>query len=223
MARPGPGDSPLQGEISGQIPGILEQDWGCGQTWGYPVHDTARSCGLVGVSPGGALKGIKLGPVHQVEVRRSTRRKKSVQAYREGNKTVVMVPAHFTKSQEEQVVAEMLAKLDRSERKRKAGIDLMARSSHLNQRFLNRQAIPVQVSWVSNQNTRWGSCTSSDRTIRVSDRMIGMPLWVIDYVLLHELAHLIEPNHSPRFHALVNQFPDAARAQAFLDGYSFGR
>ena len=64
------------------------------------------------------------------------------------------------------------------------------------------------MRWVSNQNSRWGSCTSVDRSIRLSDRLKGMPEWVVDYVLLHELAHLIEPNHSKRFWALVEAYPE---------------
>jgi len=76
------------------------------------------------------------------------------------------------------------------------------------------------VRWVSNQRTRWGSCTIDDASIRLSDRLQGMPEWVIDYVLLHELAHLLEPSHGPEFWELLAPYPDLEQAKGFLDGWS---
>ncbi|MET1062604.1 MAG: M48 family metallopeptidase, partial [Aeromicrobium sp.] len=68
---------------------------------------------------------------------------------------------------------------------------------------------------------RWGSCSSGDRSIRLSHRLRGMPPYVVDYVLVHELAHLIEANHSRRFWALVDAFPHATQAKGFLEGVSW--
>ena len=159
----------------------------------------------------------------EIEVRRSSRRKKTAQGYREAGKTIIIIPAHYTQRQERECVLELTAKLDRSEKLRSLKSDLNKRSHELNQLYFGGLATPKEVTWVSNQNTRWGSCTHEDRTIRISDRLIPMPSWVIDYVLVHELAHLIEPNHSKRFHELVAQYPHVAKAQGFLEGYSFGR
>jgi predicted metal-dependent hydrolase len=88
----------------------------------------------------------------------------------------------------------------------------------LSRRFLAGLAVPSSVRWVSNQGSRWGSCTPVDGSIRLSDRLSGMPEWVVDYVLVHELAHLLEIGHGPRFQALVSHYPKAERARGYLLG-----
>ena len=68
--------------------------------------------------------------------------------------------------------------------------------------------------------TRWASCTPAERTIRLSRALQEMPVWVQDYVLLHELAHLIESGHGPRFWRLLESYPRTERARGYLDGVS---
>lgn len=158
----------------------------------------------------------------EVEIRRSARRRRTVRAYREGDKTIVLMPAHLTRAQEAEHVRDLVQRLDRRE-KRTAPSDaaLLQRATDLSTRWLDGRAVPASVRWVTNQSSRWGSCTSVDRSIRLSHRLQGMPDEVIDYVLLHELAHLIEANHSKRFWALLSDFPHAERARGFLDGVSW--
>jgi predicted metal-dependent hydrolase len=76
------------------------------------------------------------------------------------------------------------------------------------------------VRWSAIQQSRWGSCTPTDRSIRISDRLRGVPQWVLDYVLVHELAHLLIIDHRPEFWALVQRYPRSERARGFLDGLS---
>ena len=83
------------------------------------------------------------------------------------------------------------------------------------------RARPASVRWVGNQVSRWGSATPAHGSIRLSDKLKGMPEWVVDYVLLHELAHLLEASHNARFWALLAVYPDLARAKAFLQGVAF--
>jgi predicted metal-dependent hydrolase len=157
------------------------------------------------------------GPV--VEVRRSRRRRSTVAAYREDDRVVVMIPARMSRAEEQEWVATMLARLERSERRRRpSDATLMRRARDLNARYLDGAATPGTVRWVDNQNSRWGSCTPADRAIRLSRRLEGMPAWVIDYVLVHELAHLIEVGHTARFWRLVDRYPKAERAKGFLEG-----
>ena len=159
------------------------------------------------------------GPEPVVEVRRSRRRRSTVAAYREDDRVVVMIPARMSRAEEQEWVATMLARLERSEKRRKpSDAALMRRAKDLNAKYLDGEATPGTVRWVDNQNSRWGSCTPADRAIRLSRRLQGMPSWVIDYVLVHELAHLLELGHTQRFWALVDRFPKAERATGFLEG-----
>lgn len=154
-----------------------------------------------------------------VEVRRSRKRRRTVAAYREDDRVVVMIPARLSAKEEREWVATMLERLERSEaRRRPSDARLKRRAAELSNRYLGGLAEPETVRWVDNQNSRWGSCTPSDRSIRLSRRLQGMPSWVIDYVLVHELAHLIEAGHTAAFWAWVDRYPKAERAKGFLEG-----
>jgi len=155
----------------------------------------------------------------EVEVRRSHRRTRTVSAYRKDGKVIVMIPARFTRAEETQWVDTMLGKLARSEQRgRRTDEHLERRARELSREYLRGSVQPASVRWVSNMTTRWGSCTTGDGTIRLSDRLRTMPGWVIDYVLLHELTHLVEPGHNARFWRFVDQFPKAERAKGYLEG-----
>ncbi|WP_426244950.1 SprT-like domain-containing protein [Nocardioides sp. LHG3406-4] len=161
------------------------------------------------------------GQEPEVEVRRSARRRRTVSAYRDGDRIVVLIPATMSKRDEASWVAKMIARLDRAEaRKRPSDDQLMTRARQLNDEIFGGLAMPDSVRWVDNQRSRWGSCTPGDKSIRLSERLQGMPTWVIDYVLVHELAHLLEPGHDARFWAWVDRFPRAERARGYLTGWS---
>jgi predicted metal-dependent hydrolase len=159
-----------------------------------------------------------------VEVRRSRRRTRTVTAWREGGVTVVSIPARFTRAQEREWVDKMLHRLAaQDERRRPSDTVLQQRAMELSRQYLGGRAVPASVSWSSRQGKRWGSCTTVDRTIRISDRLQGMPRWVLDYVLMHELAHLLHPGHDARFWAEVERYPHTERARGFLDGYAYAQ
>jgi predicted metal-dependent hydrolase len=157
----------------------------------------------------------------EVEVRRSKRRRRTVSAYRDGDRVIVLIPASLSRKEEAEWVETMIARLERSEKRRKpSDDDLMKRAKGLSDRYLGGLALPDSVRWVDNQEARWGSCTPGDRSIRLSGRLQGMPSWVIDYVLMHELAHLFEASHNAKFWAWVDRFPQAERAKGYLAGWS---
>ena len=160
----------------------------------------------------------------EVEVRRSVRRRRTVSAYRDGQRIVVLIPARFTRAEEAQWVATMVARLDtgvsRGTRRTASDAALMRRAGELSAEYLDGRARPVSVRWVATMRTRWGSCTPTERTIRISEKLRGMPSWVQDYVLLHELAHLLVRGHDADFWALVGRYARSERARGYLDGVS---
>jgi predicted metal-dependent hydrolase len=151
-----------------------------------------------------------------VEVTRSARRRKTVQARLVGDTLHVSIPARLTKAEEARWVAEMVQRLERRQGagRVKSSEDLVARAAALSTRYgLPR---PASIRWVGNQNARWGSCTPEDGSIRISRKLAGEPSWVLDYVIVHELAHLEVAGHGPAFWRLVQRYPRAERAKGFL-------
>lgn len=147
-----------------------------------------------------------------VEVVRSTRRSKTVSADVVDGRIRVRVPAWLSAEDEARHVSALVARIQRKHRS--DHIDLDARATLLAAR--HGLPTPHSVRWSDRQNARWGSCSVASGDIRVTRRLAEWPTWVLDYVLVHELAHLAVPDHSPAFHALVEQYPLAERAKGFL-------
>jgi predicted metal-dependent hydrolase len=164
--------------------------------------------------------------VAEIEVRRSARRRRTVSAYREGPRIVVLIPARFSRREEADWVGRMVRDVEaREERARRRGPGssdeaLLSRAAELNRRYLDGLAVPASIRWVDTMTSRWASCTTVDRTIRMSSRLRDFPPWVVDYVLLHELSHLLVPGHGPEFWALASRFERTERARGFLEGHS---
>lgn len=152
-----------------------------------------------------------------VEIVTSRRRRKTVQASIVNGVIRVQAPASMSKRELNEHVQYLVARLER--RYRSESVDLEARAQRLSKRFSLPNA--TSVVW-ADQRSQWGSCTPTTGEIRISNRLAAYPPWVLDYVLIHELAHLVEANHSPAFKALVNAYPLAERARGFLMAVSFG-
>lgn len=161
----------------------------------------------------------------KIEVRRSARRRRTVSAYRDGDTLVVLIPARMSRAEERRWVVEMQRKLQRTESKRaspgsRSDEALLLRCAELAARYFGDSVKPAGVRWVPPMRTRWASCTPANRTIRVSDRLRQVPGWVLDYVLVHELAHLRVPGHDAEFWELVRRYPKTERAIGYLEGLS---
>lgn len=157
-----------------------------------------------------------------VEVRRSARRKRSVSAHREGEVIVITAPERMSNRLVAEYAEELVARLGRREKVPLSDTELLTRALWLRLEFIPESPEPSSVNWSSRQQQQWGSCTPLDRTIRISARLQRAPQYVIDYVLVHELAHLLRSDHGPEFAKLEGRFPDLEKAEAFLAGADFG-
>ncbi|MFN2462319.1 MAG: M48 family metallopeptidase [Candidatus Dormibacteria bacterium] len=146
---------------------------------------------------------------------RSTRRRRTISARRRGEVIEVTVPAGMRASEEAVWVEKMRNRILRAER-RPGDEDLQRRAEALSRRHFSGELKASSVRWSEQQNARWGSCTVDTGAIRLSSRMQGFPAWVVDYVLVHELAHLRYNGHGPRFWSLVKRYPLTERARGYL-------
>ena len=155
-----------------------------------------------------------------IDLRRSARRRRTYKWSLVGGRVQLEVPLGLRHADESRIVAEV-AERARKRLLRSTGAtstELYARARDLARRYLP-EALPRlrAVSWSERQERRWGSCSSDTGSIRLSVRLQGLPDYVLDAVLMHEIAHLLEPNHSDRFHALAGLYPLAERARGFLE------
>lgn len=158
-----------------------------------------------------------------IVIRRSARRRKTISLKREGDRWLLAVPQRFQPAQHAESIASLLTRVEkRSARATSSDAALLERALQLNTKYFDDGIEPVSVVWVGNQNSRFASTTSAHRTIRVSSRLTSVPGWVLDSVLVHELAHLRRPDHSPAFHALTARYPHTDKADVFLEGFSYG-
>jgi predicted metal-dependent hydrolase len=166
---------------------------------------------------GDTLPGISEG---EIIVIRSTRRKKNISAYRQGGRIVVSIPARMSKADERAMIPEMVAKIRAQEAAATMSEEgLATRVDQLLTELAPEIVLrPSTITWRA-MRERWGSCTSTDRTIRISDRLKGAPEYVLDYVLFHEAIHLQFFDHGPEFKGLLARFPLEAQAEAYLSGY----
>ena len=163
------------------------------------------------------LPGISEG---EILVIRSPRRKRNISAYRQCGRIIVSIPARMSKADERAMVPEMIAKIRSQEASRTPSEEqLMERTDEL--LFSLAPEIkerPVSITWRP-MRERWGSFTSVDRTIRISDRLKLAPDYALDFVLFHEAIHLAYADHRAQFTELLGRFEGSELASAYLDGY----
>jgi predicted metal-dependent hydrolase len=163
------------------------------------------------------LPGISEG---EIVVLRSKRRKKSISAYRQGGRIIISIPARMSKADERSVIPEMIAKIRAQEADESPSETILLDRVHelLNLYAPEIKERPKSINW-RQMRERWGSCTSVDATIRISDRLKGAPEYALDYVLFHEAIHLHYFDHGPEFKAVLARFPEESRAEAYLEGF----
>ena len=153
----------------------------------------------------------------QVKIIRSDRRARTVSAKMVGDTVEVSAPAHLSDEELQPIIAKLMGRLERrKERRELDDADLQRIAEALNRKHFDGKLRWASITWSTRQDRRYGSCTPADGTIRISHRLATMPPFVLEYVVMHELAHLIEANHGPRFWRLVNRYPRTERARGYL-------
>ena len=157
-----------------------------------------------------------------LEIRRSSRRRKSIAVHREGDTYVVNAPMWMSAAEVERHAAALIARLRKRETPKMSDLELLTRALWLRMEFIPEAPEPTSVQW-ANQERQWGSCTSVDRSIRISSRLESAPQYVLDAVIVHELGHLLHADHGSAFKRVIARYSDNARADAFLAGMSFAK
>jgi hypothetical protein len=147
-----------------------------------------------------------------VEVVRSKRRKRTIQAYVVNGRVRVLIPAGLALDEEQKIVDDMVARATR--RLSRQAVDVEQRARDVARKYGLPE--PSHIEWSDRQLSRWGSCTPSDGKVRISSRLATMPTWVLDWVLVHELAHLAVTDHGEKFQALVGRYELGERAEGYL-------
>ncbi|MCK4416337.1 MAG: M48 family metallopeptidase [Thermoplasmatales archaeon] len=152
-----------------------------------------------------------------VKIIRSERRKKTIQTKYVDGKLCIYLPSGLTEAEEKKWIDRMITKSVSRQRKQKlnSGGSLWKRAQNLNKIYF-RGNLDFDIKYVTNQNSRFGSCTPENMVVRISDRIANMPRWVRDYVIIHELAHLLYPDHSKKFWEKVYQYKYTERAKGYL-------
>ncbi|MEY2401926.1 MAG: hypothetical protein QOJ08_2037 [Ilumatobacteraceae bacterium] len=167
---------------------------------------------LPGLGPDDEPIVAPVGQAFVVEVTRSTKRRKTVGARLVGGVLRIALPSWMNKAEEAHWVREMSGRFERTMSADRLRLD--ERAATLARRHdLQR---PQSIRWADDMRSRWGSCTPSQGTIRISTRLAVFPDWVIDYVIVHELAHLDVLGHNDEFWQLVYRYPKAERAIGYL-------
>ena len=157
------------------------------------------------------------GEFARVEVRRSARRKKTISAEIVGDVLVISIPQRMSRAEEQQWVSKMAIRMTERRRRDRLNADgaLRRRAEELAALYVG--GVPVRdIGWMETQRSRWGYCTPASAEIRLSVALADYPPWVRDYVIVHELAHLVVADHSERFWKLVGRYPLTERARGFL-------
>ncbi len=156
----------------------------------------------------------------EIRIKRSSRRKKTVTGRWIDEKLIeILSPTDIDDEALQPIIANLKRRLIAEKERRQAEINdetLEQRAQVLNKKYFNGRLHWNSIRFVTNQRKRFGSCTPKEGTIRISHRLASAPSWVLDYVIMHELAHLRVQNHSQKFWKLVNRYPLTERARGYL-------
>jgi len=128
----------------------------------------------------------------------------------------LLVPASMPGVERQHWAEVMTRRLQRrAERLRPSDQRLAERADVLNKRHFEGRLRWTSIGFADMERL-WGSCTFTDGAIRIARRAADLPDWVIDYLLVHELAHLVHSDHGAEFHELEARYHLSERAKGYL-------
>ncbi|MFH1440477.1 MAG: M48 family metallopeptidase [Candidatus Omnitrophota bacterium] len=156
--------------------------------------------------------------ITDIKINRSRRRRRTASARLIDNVMHVYVPENISAGRLEEVIDSFKKKIFRNILKDKLnkGKSLDEIAKAINNKYFGGKIYISSIEYVTNQNYKYGCCDFTAKKIRISHRIAQMPDWVRDYVIVHEMAHLIEPNHSKAFWEIVSRYKLAERARGYL-------
>ena len=159
----------------------------------------------------------------EVKINRSAQRRKTISARVVENRMYINAPADISEVRLEEVIDNFKKRFERRTLKKKlnAKEDLRGIAERLNERYFGGRLKINRIEYVTDQYKKFGCCNYRSGSIRISHRLLEMPPWVRDYVVFHEMAHIIEPNHSRAFWKIVSQYRLAERARGYLMAKGF--
>ena len=164
----------------------------------------------------------------QVNLKRDKRLKKTSRWERLPDGSILLrVPYRFPRGQVNTLLEQISRQMDKIETQsaRRTDADLQQRAEHINRKHFDGSLHWNGIRWVSNMQSRLGSCSRggpTDGHIRISDKIKNWPDWVVDYVIAHEMMHRRHPNHSDAFWSdLRMAYPLTEKARGFIHGASF--
>lgn len=154
-----------------------------------------------------------------VSIRLSARRKKTVAVREEGDGFLIRAPATIGEAELRRISVELVGKALSSRRHTIGNNELAERAAQLNNKYLGGRATVKEIKFVTNMNTRWGSCSVQSKRIRIAHQLQDVPGYVLDAVIIHELIHTFVPNHGPEFRRWEAHTPHLEKAQGYLEAF----
>ena len=156
--------------------------------------------------------------ITEIKIIRSVKRKKTVSARLNKGVLAISAPAKISDKELNKIIARLKERLLKKKIKRDLDRkqDLKEIAEKLNRAYFGGRLQIAAIEYSTNQNSRFGCCNLKTGKILISHRLAAMPDWVRDYVIVHELAHLIVPNHSKPFHDLIAKYRWKERAIGYL-------
>jgi predicted metal-dependent hydrolase len=158
--------------------------------------------------------------ISDIKITRSLKRRKTIGAQLINNILHVYAPHNISDEKLDKIIISFKQRFTNSLLKKKLNNEkpLKEIAEIINKKYLkNRLDISsISIEYVTGQTHKFGCCNYQNKSIRISHQIAKMPDWVRDYVIMHELSHLIEPNHSKLFWDIVSEYKLAERAKGYL-------